>query len=64
MLCLVVVLDGIAKRRERMLAVATACGIVMLAWWQTFTIAPLPDLDWPRWPRASKRSSTLEAMNH
>ena len=59
MLCLVVVLDGIAERRERMLAVATACAIVMLAWWQTFPIAPLPDLDWPRW--AARLQAKLDA---
>jgi hypothetical protein len=59
MLCLVVVLDGIATRRLRTLATAAAYTIVMLAWWPTFAIAPLPDLDWPQW--AARLQAKLDA---
>lgn len=46
-LAVVVALDGLHALRVRRVATALAVGVLVLAWWPTFRIAPLQDVRWP-----------------
>jgi len=61
LLSVVVILDGLAARWPRVAASAACAVVVALAWWPSFAIAPLPDLDWPYW--AARLQAKLETGN-